>query len=215
MFFKRQKVRRFPKGGPLTEIAWDDRTVKWIAESEQLNVYVTHIWKTVSLGTSSHRYSNRSDWTGHGVMTYPKFIPVNIWFDAAEEKQFGGFLYDRRDNTDFGGQKVNLPTLEIWLSDRDEQKAQLLYTALRDAIISGRKCIGVRFWKKKGEGVMTQMDKEHGFSYESRYDISGMVAWTMLHAVRLPKWAVPTDYRDFSVDALPKSQGDLDAQLDR
>ncbi len=235
MLFKNRKVSNLlEKWGPLREIAWDDETIKWIAEREQLDVYMTHISKTVSLGSNSRSlgltqtdaglsfsrasdaelFNNRSEWAIHGVMTYPKFIPANITF-TMDDEQFGWFFYDRRDDMSFSGRKINLPFLQLSLSDRDEQKAQLLYKALRDAIISGEKFASVRFWKKKNEGLMTQKDKEHGYSCQSRYLILGMVTWIELHAFKLPKWSVPTDQRDFSLDALPKSRFDLDRQLGR
>src|SRR5262249_53567806 len=154
---------------------------------------------TVSLGEMPGVITpqrDRWEWSVHGVMTYPKFIPVEITFEG-DEKQFGGFHYNRQDNEDFNSRKINLPRLEIWLSDRDGQKAELLYAALRDAIMSGSKYVGVRFWKNKGEGLMTQIDKEKGYSYQSRYPILGMVTWPELHAQRPPKWAIPTGYRDF------------------
>jgi hypothetical protein len=68
--------------------------------------------------------------------------------------------------------------------------------------------------KEKGIGLMTQLDKEHGFSYESRYPILGLVIWPTLRAASLPKWAVPTDQIDFSLDALPRYRSDLRGQLD-
>jgi hypothetical protein len=148
-------------------------------------------------------------------MTYPKFIPVTITF-AKEEKQFGGFYYDRSDKHDLTNErKINLPLLEVWLSDRDEQKAQLLIGALRDAILSGRKYAGVRFFKKEGEGLMTPADEEHGFSYQSRYSILGLVTWQELHAGRLPKWSLPTDYHDFSLADLPDWRSDLDSKFEK
>jgi hypothetical protein len=61
-------------------------------------------------------------------------------------------------------------------------------------------------FEKKGDGLMTPTDKEHGWSYESRYEILGMVAWPTLQAVKLPKWALPTWENGFSLDALPKSR---------
>jgi hypothetical protein len=37
---------------------------------------------------------------------------------------------------------------------------------MRDTLANGQKYMGVRFFKTKGEGLMTQTDKEHGYSYE-------------------------------------------------
>ena len=99
-------------------------------------------------------------------------------------------------------------------ADRDDQKAELLYRVLRDAIVRGSKHAGIRFFKNKGEGLMTQIDKERGWSYESHYTILGLVTWQELHAQKLPKWALPVGYRDFSLDNLPMSPSDLDGQLD-
>jgi hypothetical protein len=121
--------------------------------------------------------------------------------DAGE---FGGFSYNRSDNNIFNNRKINLPRLEVWLSDENEQKASLLNNALRDAILSGRKYVGVRFFKQKDEGLMTQMDKEKGYSSESRYRILGAITWQELHVDKLPKWTLPTDYNDFSLDDLPE-----------
>jgi lipoate-protein ligase A len=51
MFFKRlRKIRITTKSGPLEDIAWDDETLEWIAKSEQLNVRLTNISRTTSLG---------------------------------------------------------------------------------------------------------------------------------------------------------------------
>jgi hypothetical protein len=154
MFFKRQHVQ-LPKRGSLREIAWDDETVEWIAQSELLDVRVTHILKTVSLGQMQaddvkyRKYRDKSECSVHGVMTFPKFIPVNITF--AGDEPFGTFFFTTQDHN-VNGRKIQLPFLCIWLSDRDGQKAELLYAALRDGIMRGSKHLGVRFLKDKGEG---------------------------------------------------------------
>jgi len=211
MFFKRRKAKLL-KLGTLREIAWDDRTVERIAQNDQLNVRITHMSKTVSLGRSQYGDRNRMEWEVHGVMTFPKFIPVEITFESDDE-QFGGFFYNTWDNQEFNGLNIELPCLNIWLSDGDGRKAELLYSALRDAITSGNKYLDVRFWKNKGDGLMTQADKKEGYSYESRYPILGMVTWPGLHAERLPKWALPLGYWDFSLNTLPMQISDLERQL--
>jgi len=216
MLFRKKRLNNLTTWGPLSEIAWDDKTVEWIAQSERLNAKITHITKTISLGNRAIGFEAedyRADWAIHGVITHPKLIQIAITF-AADERQFGGFSYDRVDNNAFKGLEVKLPLLQIWLSDKSEQKAQLLMGALRDAVMSGRKYAGVRFFKEKNEGLMTPTDKEHGYSYQSRYSISGLVTWQELHASRLPKWTLPSDHNDFSLDDLPERRFDLDKQLD-
>ena len=127
MLFKNRKVSNLlEKWGPLREIDWDDETIKWIAEREQLDVYMTHISKTVSLGSNSRSlgltqtdaglsfsrasdaelFNNRSEWAIHGVMTYPKFIKANITF-TMDDEQFGWFFYDCSDDMSFvGGRSI-------------------------------------------------------------------------------------------------------------
>jgi hypothetical protein len=219
MFFKRhRRINCITKWGPIkSEITWDDETLEWIAKSEQLNVRLTNISRTASLGKQPHSFNDweetASTWEVHGLLNFPKFIVVRISF-TTDKKEFGGFSYNSLDDQTFNGRKLNLPLLEVWLSDENEQKALLLNAALRDAIISSRKSAGVRLFKKPGEGLMTPTDKEHGYSYESRYTILGLVTWQELQADKLPKWAVPTDRKDFSLDDLPESGFDLDKYLD-
>jgi hypothetical protein len=216
MIFKKRAADSLPNWGPVTDVAWDDETVKQIADSDRLRVRLTHISKTVSFGQLRFGVmtpDTDQKWSIWGVMTSPKFIPVDIAF-GNQSDEFGGFSYDRQDNLHFSGRKVNLPFLHVWLSDQDGQKAQLFYSTLRDAIMCGQRCADVRFWKEKGKGLMTELDKQHGYSYQSRYPILGMVIWPTLQATRLPKWAVPTDYIDFSLDGLPKERSDIDRQLD-
>jgi hypothetical protein len=163
MFFKKPKSQNL--WGSLTEVAWDDESSNSIAASERLEVRVTRVSSTVSLGemrVGDDRSRNETEWRVHGVMTRPKFIPVAIKF-AEDQKEFGGFFYNRIDDRQVGGKKISVPLLELWLSDQGGRKAQILYNALRDAIVSGRKYVGVRFWKKKGDGLMTPLDREHGY----------------------------------------------------
>jgi hypothetical protein len=74
MFFKRQrKIHNITKSGPFKEIAWDDETLEWIAKNEQLNVRLTNISRTTSLGKRPHSFNDRdeitSTWEVHGLMT--------------------------------------------------------------------------------------------------------------------------------------------------
>ena len=152
MFFRKQKANKLlKKYGPLSKIAWDDETVNWIADSKRLDVNITHISKTVSLGkmrVDDDRSKDQSEsaWKIHGVMRFSKLVHVNITFVGHDNVEFGEVFRDNSRDYDY----CSLPILELWLSDQGEQKAQLIYSALRDAIISGQKYTGVRFWKKRG-----------------------------------------------------------------
>jgi hypothetical protein len=50
MIFKKRVTDNLPTWGSVTEVAWDDETVKRIADSDRLNVHMTHISNTVSIG---------------------------------------------------------------------------------------------------------------------------------------------------------------------
>src|SRR6476620_2150098 len=96
MLFRRKRTKTLTELGPLNEVPWDDETVKWIARNDHLNVKVTHITKTISLGQSDNisQSSDRTYWEGHGVMTYPKFIPVTILAIASFPQRHGCNLID-------------------------------------------------------------------------------------------------------------------------
>jgi hypothetical protein len=56
---------------------------------------------------------------------------------------------------------------------------------------------------------MTETDKQHGYSYESRYSILGMLTWDQLEAQNLPGWALPSDHERFSIAELPQHRSQL------
>jgi hypothetical protein len=80
-----------------------------------------------------------------------------------------------------------------------------MYEAHPCALISGRRYSFVRVWKRKGDGLMTALDKEHGYSDESRYEIFGVTTWCELEARDVPEWALPFAHENFSIRDLPKS----------
>jgi hypothetical protein len=212
MLFRKKSVKeRLTKNwGSLREVAWDDETVERIAESEVLKVNVTHIQRTTGSGVNRRRiFEQRTDWQVHGVMAYPKFVQVRITF-TTDAGEFGGFNYNLEETLD--DPSITLPLLEVWLSDENEQKALILNDALRDAILSGRKSAHVRFFKNRGEGLMTQVDKEKGYPSD-RYAILGMITSQELHAGSLPRWGLPTDHRYFSIYHLPQDSLGIEHKL--
>lgn len=60
MFFKRQQAQ-LSNWGSLRGSAWDDKTVEWIAQSDRLDVRVTHIQRTVSFGQSIYGGKDSSE----------------------------------------------------------------------------------------------------------------------------------------------------------
>ena len=101
-------------------------------------------------------------------------------------------------NKDMNDLKV--PLMHVSLSD--QKIAVEMFEAHRCALISGRHYSLVRVWKRKGDGLMTALDKEHGYSYESRYEVFGVLTWCTLEARSLPEWALPITHEHFSIGNL-------------
>jgi hypothetical protein len=115
MFFKKQVDDGIPKWGPETDVGWDDKTVKQIADSNQLNVRLTHMSQTISLGQTragDDAMPRDPEWSIRGVMTRPKFVTVDIGFNNQSDDEFGGFAYDRRRQPVFQRTPGQLAVLE-------------------------------------------------------------------------------------------------------
>jgi hypothetical protein len=93
----------------------------------------------------------------------------------------------------------------ITVSISDAKIAVEMYEVQRCAVMSGRRYSSVRIWKRKGDGLMTGLDKEHGYSYESRYEIFGVTTWCELEARNVPKWALPPAHVNFSIRDMPEN----------
>jgi hypothetical protein len=87
--------------------------------------------------------------------------------------------------------------LELHVHDDDGKIREALYEALKMALLSGRRYALARFWKREGDGAMTAKDREHGYSYESRYPLFGMYCWSEAEATTLPIGRCRTEPIDF------------------
>lgn len=132
-------------------------------------------------------------------MTFPRLVLVAISLDTSDEDQFGVWFYQSYSEGD-RAYKRDMPFIEIWVSDKDGRKAEAMVDSHRAALISGKKRSLVRFWKNPDEGAFTAKDREHGYSYESRFPILGMYTWEEYEAARLPDWAVPFGHERFSTE---------------
>jgi hypothetical protein len=207
MLFRKNSVQENPRL-KFTEPTWDEQTVKRIAERDRFDVRITQSSRHFTIG---YHDENRpvlepEGCEVHGVLTYPKYILVNISF--GKDPDF--WLYSRFDHQDHRGKKVNLPMLEICIADPEGRAAKIVHDAHRDAILCGRNYSGVRVWKRKGEGLMTDADKQHDWSYESRYSVFGMTTWSELVSKTLPRWAY--DPADKTVENIPERY-DLEPEL--
>jgi hypothetical protein len=115
----------------------------------------------------------------------------------------GGWSYNLFNNAkdpDKGG----MPFIDIYVTDIDGKIAATLFEATEAALLSGRPYAFARFFKRKRDGVMTEKDREYGYSYESSYPLIGLSIWANLQSVKLPAWALPYADEGFSIEKLPK-----------
>jgi hypothetical protein len=187
MFFRKRRQVALPQDPTPTqqqkaEPAWDDKTLEWIENSDRFEVLVTSVGRNFYFGHPDGRErlsKARYLWEISGIITYPKLIIVNIEFDVME--QFGSWFYNSYSYKRLG-KNVSLPLIEI-----------------ETANACGRQYTNVRIWKKKGDGMMTPADKEHG--YDKRRPLFGVYVFTRAESSRLPKWACPLSSDRF--DGIP------------
>lgn len=204
MFFKKRNSPEIVEKRKDQVVAWDQKTVEFFAKSEQINVQITNVGKRTGFGAMREHEAMR-DPNGYevsGVITYHKLILVSISFDANSEN-FGEWFYNLYNHAS-KPQKIEIPFLELYLSDPSYKMASAMFEAHQAALLSGQRYSLARFWKRKGDGVMTEKDREHGYSYESRYPLLGLYTWAEIESMKLPKWAVPRASERFSIENLPE-----------
>jgi hypothetical protein len=205
MFFSQKKslAARSSVIGPLP---WDDKTCEKLAGSDRFNVMVTSITRTVTSGRMQEEIVTTArdiSFEVHGLIIHPKYIIVQFEFSERNGGPFGFFSYDSMDCTAGLDKRLKLPLMHVYLSD--PKIAFEMYEGHRCALMSGRHRSFVRVWKRKGEGLMTALDKKHGSSYESRYEIFGITTWCELESCHVPNWALPVAHEKFSIRDLPES----------
>ena len=202
MFFKRTRRSSDISETKQRAMGWDEKTIEYIANSDRFSVKITNVCKLNRFGTTRENepvpIPKPYKYEISGVVTFPKLILVSISFqdDLSESESIGGWAYNFVNGNRF---------LELYLSDLDGKVASALFEAHNVALLSGRRHSDVRFWKRKGDGVMTEQDREHGISYERRYPLIGLYTWAELKSASLPEWAVPYDSERFSIKNLPES----------
>jgi hypothetical protein len=185
-------------------VPWDDKTCEKLAGSDRFNVMVTSITRTVTSGKMQQETITTPraiSFEVHGLIIHPKYIIVQFEFSERNGGPFGFFSYDVVDRIGGLDKGLKVPLMRVFLSD--PKIAFEMYEAHRCALISGRRRSFVRVWKRKGEGLMTALDKKYGHSYETRYEIFGVTTWCELESCHVPKWALPVTHENFSIRDLP------------
>ena len=181
---------------------WDDVTCGKLAEGDSFDVRITQVIRTVTSGVyrEGDLGGNGVSLEAHGIISWPKYIACHVAFENGRD--LGCFSYNSIDRV--GGRPADpkVPLMQLSLTD---QFATEIYEAHWGALMSGRRFSQIRVWKRKGEGLMTELDKEHGYSYQSRYTVIGITSWCQLMARDVPAWALPIDHENFSIGDLPES----------
>jgi hypothetical protein len=201
MFFKKKTYPDVPQKSPA--LAWDEKSVEHLKKATRFDVHITSINKRSGFGGTQEGEVMRepSGYEVSGVITFPKLILVTVTFEQSGDT-FGTWFYNLyNDSTAPVG--TGAPNLELYVGDSNGKIREALYEGLKTALLCGRRHTMARFWKRQGDGAMTEKDKEHGYSYESRYELFGMYCWSEAESTRLPDWAVPYGTDRFSIKNLP------------
>jgi hypothetical protein len=209
MFFKKKSYPDEPRKEP--EVVWDEESLAHFTKQRQIDVQITSVTKRSEFGEYAEGAPVLDPFVYEmsGVITFPKLILVTLNFErasrqvtAASDETFGIWYYSiwKKWSAPTG---PGIAALELHVTDDDGKIREALYEALKMALLSGRRHTLARFWKREGDGAMTAMDREHGYSYESRYPLFGMYCWSEVEATTLPNWAVPYGTDRFSLKNLP------------
>jgi hypothetical protein len=187
-------------------IAWDEKTRAHFAESGRFNVSITSVTKRFGFGTTDLSYMREPmGYEVSGIITYPKYVQVELQIQQEDSREFGGWFYNKRIRADELPPKPDIPCLDMWVYDPQHKIAEALYESHKAAIACGSRKSEARFWKRPGDGVMTAKDIEAGWSTESRYPLLGVYIWSLYESRSLPKWALPYGTKGFSTENLPSA----------
>ena len=203
MFFKKKSGHDAHR--KTLEVAWDEKSLTHFTKATRFDVQITSVSKRSGFGeTREGELTRDPDPFGYevtGVITYPRLILVTVNLEQSGET-FGTWFYNIYNDAS-APTGTGVAYLELHVSDDNGEIREALYEALKTALLSGRRYTLARFWKREGDGAMTAKDREHGYSYESRYPLFGMYCWSEVEATTLPNWAVPYGADRFSLENLP------------
>jgi hypothetical protein len=205
MFFRKKIAAPAAPAVPVAPaVAWDDNTTAHFAKTDRFDVEITSVGKRCGFGQTRPGEPMREpdSYDVSGVITFPKLVLVTLSF-GGRDSEFGGWFYHLYSSGRKSKQSV--PFLDMWITDSEGGIRRALYESHKAALLCGRRHSLARFWKRKGDGVMTEKDREHGYSYESRsrYPLIGLYTWAELESKYLPDWAVPYGTDRFSLENLP------------
>jgi len=93
--------------------------------------------------------------------------------------------------------------LHFTFLDQDRTIRAALKLAHTASLASGVVTTSLVILKEEGVGDFSAKDREHGYSYQSRFSFCGMQVKERHQSSNLNKWAVPRFDEDFSLDGAP------------
>jgi hypothetical protein len=205
MFFSKRDDTK-PLKYPTAMSFWDQEKVKSIATSTTVSINLTSFIDEKCAGRYASYTAPEPSQQAHGFTDWPHSL-VMVTFDDAPVKEhpapkpptIGMWMYEV-----FGTEeKGYLGRLLFTFFDQDRSLRTALKQAHAASLASGMSTTSLSIFKEQGIGDFSARDREHGYSYESRFPFCGMSVRERLQSRNLNRWAVPFFDEDFSKEGAP------------
>jgi hypothetical protein len=183
--------------------AWDRAAVQRIVDTGTLDFTITSVTRLFRDGSSDGSHHGWSDQVeAHGVLHGSTLVVVKFNFHNESRDDVGQIGSIQFNTFSPLSGSISLPQLDVYFDDVDGRIARAICEAHRDALGSGQINSGIRLFKAKGAGSVSEKELEQGYS-SSSIEILGYVIWATLESTHVPKWQLnPADF-DFSLADLP------------
>jgi hypothetical protein len=186
-----------------TARAWDRAAVQRIVDAGTLNITITSVTRTFSDRFSDglrHGWSNQVE--AHGILHGTTLVVVEFNFGDGRSHRAGQIGSIQFNTFSPVAGSISLPRLDVYFNDTDGRIARAICEAYRDALASGELNFGIRLFKAKGEGSISDQELVEGYS-ANPIAVLGYVTWATLESTNVPKWQLPPANFDFSLADLP------------
>jgi hypothetical protein len=206
MFFSKKDDTK-PLRYPTAASFWDQEKVKTIVTSTAVSINLTSFIDEKCAGRHADYTALEPLQEAHGFTDWPSSSLVMITFADAPIKEhpapkpptIGMWMYEL-----FGTkEKGYIGRLQFTFFDQDRSLRTALKHAHTASLASGVATTSLSIFKEQGVGDFSPKDREHGYSYQSRFPFCGVSVRERLQSRNLKKWAVPLFDEDFSKEDAP------------
>jgi hypothetical protein len=206
VFFKKKDDKK-PLKYPTAASFWDQGKVGTITKGTTINIKLTSFIEERCAGRFASYTAPENSQEAHGFADWPHSSLVMITFADEPIKEhappkpqtIGMWMYEVFGTDDRG----YLGRLHFTFLDQDRSMRTALKQAHAASLASGVGTTSLNIFKEEGVGDFSAKDREHGYSYESRFPFCGMSVTERYQSRNLKKWAVPYFDEDFSKDDAP------------